>query len=236
MFITFNFKKNKSVVAFLLIVVLGVVFSYVASKQVQATTEGKINYTIVVDAGHGGIDNGCSGVNTKITESEINLNVAKGLKNLLMAFGFNVVLTRENSEGLYSQLAKNKKQNDMQKRKEIIEKSKANMVVSIHMNSFPNKYEHGAQAFFQRGSEKGELLATAIQEQMQKNLTNAREVCCGADLYILQCTQNPSVVVEGGFLSNPEEEMLLADPQYQQKIAYSIFCGIIKFYEKSSTI
>ena len=228
---------KKQTIKNILIVLLTFVLAFsilTISKNVFATTTEKINYTIVLDAGHGGIDGGSEGVSTGVKESELNLKVTKKLEKLLNAFGFNVVLTRTNADGLYSQFATNKKQDDMKKRKEIIQKSKPNMVVSIHMNSFPNKHERGAQVFYQVGEETSKQLAQTIQNEMIKNLVEAREFCNHSDLYILQCTQNPSVVVEGGFLSNPEEEALLITDEYQEKLAYSVFCGILKFFEKQN--
>lgn len=228
---------KKQTIKNILIVLLTFVLAFsilTISKNVFATTTEKINYTIVLDAGHGGIDGGSEGVVSGVKESELNLKVAKKLEKLLNTFGFNVVLTRTNADGLYSQLATNKKQDDMKKRKEIIQKSKPNMVVSIHMNSFPNKYERGAQVFYQVGEETSKQLAQTIQNEMIKNLVEAREFCNHSDLYILQCTKNPSVVVEGGFLSNPEEEALLITDEYQEKLAYSVFCGILKFFEKQN--
>ena len=228
---------KKQTIKNILIVLLTFVLAFsilTISKNVFATTTEKINYTIVLDAGHGGIDGGSEGVLTGVKESELNLKVTKKLEKLLNTFGFNVVLTRTNADGLYSQLATNKKQDDMKKRKEIIQKSKPNMVVSIHMNSFPNKHERGAQVFYQVGEETSKQLAQTIQNEMIKNLVEAREFCNHSNLYILQCTQNPSVVVEGGFLSNPEEEALLITDEYQEKLAYSVFCGILKFFEKQN--
>ena len=228
---------KKQTIKNILIVLLTFVLAFsilTISKNVFATTTEKINYTIVLDAGHGGIDGGSEGVLTGVKESELNLKVTKKLEKLLNTFGFNVVLTRTNADGLYSQLATNKKQDDMKKRKEIIQKSKPNMVVSIHMNSFPNKHERGAQVFYQVGEETSKQLAQTIQNEMIKNLVEAREFCNHSDLYILQCTKNPSVVVEGGFLSNPEEEALLITDEYQEKLAYSVFCGILKFFEKQN--
>lgn len=228
---------KKQTIKNILIVLLTFVLAFsilTISKNVFATTTEKINYTIVLDAGHGGIDGGSEGVSTGVKESELNLKVTKKLEKLLNNFGFNVVLTRTNADGLYSQLATNKKQDDMKKRKEIIQKSKPNMVVSIHMNSFPNKHERGAQVFYQVGEEISKQLAQTIQNEMIKNLVEAREFCNHSDLYILQCTKNPSVVVEGGFLSNPEEEALLITDEYQEKLAYSVFCGILKFFEKQN--
>lgn len=228
---------KKQTIKNILIVLLTFVLAFsilTISKNVFATTTEKINYTIVLDAGHGGIDGGSEGVVSGVKESELNLKVTKKLEKLLNTFGFNVVLTRTNADGLYSQLATNKKQDDMKKRKEIIQKSKPNMVVSIHMNSFPNKHERGAQVFYQVGEETSKQLAQTIQNEMIKNLVEAREFCNHSDLYILQCTKNPSVVVEGGFLSNPEEEALLITDEYQAKLAYSVFCGILKFFEKQN--
>lgn len=228
---------KKQTIKNILIVLLTFVLAFsilTISKNVFATTTEKINYTIVLDAGHGGIDGGSEGVVSGVKESELNLKVTKKLEKLLNAFGFNVVLTRTNADGLYSQFATNKKQDDMKKRKEIIQKSKPNMVVSIHMNSFPNKHERGAQVFYQVGEETSKQLAQTIQNEMIKNLVEAREFCNHSDLYILQCTKNPSVVVEGGFLSNPEEEALLITDEYQAKLAYSVFCGILKFFEKQN--
>lgn len=228
---------KKQTIKNILIVLLTFVLAFsilTISKNVFATTTEKINYTIVLDAGHGGIDGGSEGVVSGVKESELNLKVTKKLEKLLNAFGFNVVLTRTNADGLYSQFATNKKQDDMKKRKEIIQKSKPNMVVSIHMNSFPNKNERGAQVFYQVGEETSKQLAQTIQNEMIKNLVEAREFCNHSDLYILQCTKNPSVVVEGGFLSNPEEEALLITDEYQAKLAYSVFCGILKFFEKQN--
>lgn len=228
---------KKQTIKNILIVLLTFVLAFsilTISKNVFATTTEKINYTIVLDAGHGGIDGGSEGVLTGVKESELNLKVTKKLEKLLNTFGFNVVLTRTNADGLYSQFATNKKQDDMKKRKEIIQKSKPNMVVSIHMNSFPNKHERGAQVFYQVGEETSKQLAQTIQNEMIKNLVEAREFCNHSDLYILQCTKNPSVVVEGGFLSNPEEEALLITDEYQAKLAYSVFCGILKFFEKQN--
>lgn len=228
---------KKQTIKNILIVLLTFVLAFsilTISKNVFATTTEKINYTIVLDAGHGGIDGGSEGVVSGVKESELNLKVTKKLEKLLNTFGFNVVLTRTNADGLYSQFATNKKQDDMKKRKEIIQKSKPNMVVSIHMNSFPNKHERGAQVFYQVGEETSKQLAQTIQNEMIKNLVEAREFCNHSDLYILQCTKNPSVVVEGGFLSNPEEEALLITDEYQAKLAYSVFCGILKFFEKQN--
>ena len=232
----FSFKL-KPIICFLCVIALGFAGSYFFVNSLNSVNSNSVlNYTIVLDAGHGGIDGGSVGVNTKITEAEINLNVTKSLETLLKGFGFNVVLTRHDSGGLYSMTAQNKKQDDMKKRKEIINNAKPNMVVSIHMNSYINAYEKGAQCFYLVGESNGKTLAEHIQTEMQKQLVNARKNCNHADLYILKCAEVPSVIVEGGFLSNPQEEELLVTTDYQNKIAYSVFCGIVKYYEQTSSL
>ncbi len=232
----FSFKL-KPIICFVLVVVVGAICSALLVNSIKGTNANSvINYTIVLDAGHGGTDGGCVGVNSGITEAEINLSVTKQLEKLLTSYGFNVVLTRHDSGGLYSFGANNNKLSDMQNRKTIIEKSNANMVVSIHMNSYVDNSECGAQTFYLVNDQQSKMLADEIQAELQNKLPNARSASNFADLYILKCINSPSVVVEGGFLSNIEEEKLLIDAQYQSKLAYSIFCGILKYYQKASKL
>ncbi len=226
--------KKVYIIAVLLVVALSITLGITV--KVCASSSPVSQYTIVVDAGHGGIDGGCVGSVTGVTESELNLKVAKKLEHTLTNFGFKVVMTRVSEDGLYSQLAKNKKLDDMKKRKSIIEKSNADMVVSIHMNSFPNGHEHGAQTFYQTGSKSGQQLAQLIQDQLVEKLYLARANANHSDLYILKCTNNPSVVVEGGFLTNEKDENLLITQEYQSKFAYAISCGIVKYFRMSNTI
>ena len=223
--------RLKIVFVFVSVLIIGFVSSFFVYTAVRANADTKLNYTIVVDAGHGGIDGGCVGTHTGVTEAEINLAVSKKLKSLLDSFGFRVVMTRSNANGLYSQFATNKKLDDMESRKKIIQRSNADMVVSIHMNSFGDSSQHGAQTFYQIGVENAETLATCVQNELVKNMTEARGFANHTDLYILKCTDSPAIVVEGGFLTNPTDEELLITDDYQTKLAYSIFCGIVKFYE-----
>ena len=221
--------KNIYIIAALVLILLSITMGITIT--VVAKEKPIPKYTIVIDAGHGGIDGGCEGTVTKVTESELNLKVAKKLNRVLSSFGFNVVMTREGEDGLYSQLAKNKKQDDMKKRRTIIEKTKPDMVISIHMNSFPNGYEHGAQTFYQVGDENSKSLADCIQTQLKKDLYQARDFANHTDLYILQCSNCPSVVVEGGFLTNAKDEELLCTIDYQNKLAYAISCGVVKYFK-----
>lgn len=230
MFVTI---RGKAILASVLIMVTGLILSFVIVKAYKshASSDNILNYTIVLDAGHGGIDGGSVGVETGVNESELNLKIVKKLQKQLEGFGFRVVLTRTDKNGLYSESAQNKKLDDMKKRKKIIEDSKANLVLSVHMNSFPTKSEKGAQVFYIKEDTKSKTLADTLQQQLLKNVPNARKNSNFGDLFILRCTENPAVLIECGFLSNPEEEALLVTDKHQQLLAYNIFCGVVKYFE-----
>ena len=229
--------KLKPLLAFLVMMMVSFSFSYFLLKAfTKADAKNILDFTIVLDAGHGGMDGGSVGVNTKVKESELNLNIVKKLEPYLKSFGFGVVLTRYDHNGLYNQFNSDYKLTDMQKRKEIIQKANANIMVSIHLNSYPASGLKGAQAFYMKDHEPSKLLADTIQKELFANLPNARQNSNFGDYYILKCTQNPSVMVECGFLSNAEEELLLQQESYQEQLAYTIFCGIVKyFYAVSNT-
>ena len=218
-----NFKK---LIAILVLSVLAIIFC-ISAPIVYSQTK-VYTYSIVIDAGHGGIDGGSEGFNgTK--ESEINLEYAKTLEQYFKDFGFKTIMTRSNENGLYSPFASNKKKDDMLKRKQIIENSSPDLVVSIHMNSFTLSSSRGAQVFYNKDNENSKLLADQIQKQFVLNLTKARKTSQSADYYILNCASVPSVIVECGFISNQEEETLLNTSQYREKVCYSILCGVVSY-------
>lgn len=186
---------------------------------------------VVIDAGHGGVDGGASGTVSGINESDINLAVAKLLEDRLIACDINVVMTRENSDGLYDTLASGYKRRDMEKRKEIIEEAVPNMVVSIHMNKISLESCSGAQVFYAENSENGKVLAENIQTSLNNNIEfeRPRNVATG-DFYMLTCSQYTSVLVECGFLSNAKEEALLITESYQETLAQHICDGIMAYF------
>ena len=233
MFITI---KPKIFISIVLIIALSFSITFCLYNITTTNAEPKFNYTIVVDAGHGGRDAGTSGINTGVKESDLTLAISKKLQNYLTDFGFNVVMTRETQDGLYSENAKNYKKDDMAKREKIINKHNADMIISIHLNSFPAISEKGAQAFFEDCNEESIQLSNAIQNQLINNLPNARKSANKGDYYILKTKNVPCSLIECGFLSNPEEEALLTTQEYQQKVAYAIFCGIIEYHNQTSNL
>lgn len=190
----------------------------------------KSEYTIVIDAGHGGRDDGSTGA-SGVKESEVNLKIAKALEKQLKTLGIKVVMTRSDGNGLYDANATNFKASDIAKRIEIIEKARADMVISIHCNSYINSSECGAQVFYQEGDEFSQSFAEATQSQLINILDNARSNANKGDYYILKESPCPAVLVECGFLSNPTEEKLLNTADYQAKVSYAIMCGVVKYFE-----
>lgn len=223
-FLCFANVKRVVLLCFAVLFCVGIV---VASTVVISQSR-TYTYTIVIDAGHGGIDGGCEGYSgTK--ESLINLEYAKTLKEYCENFGMKVVMTRTNQNGLYSPFASNKKKDDMLARKKIIQNANPDFVVSIHMNSFDAQSSRGAQVFYNKDNQNSKQLAEHIQKQFVSNLTKPRKNCEQGDYYILNSTIFPSVIVECGFISNKEEEQLLLTNEYKNKVCYSILCGILEY-------
>lgn len=168
---------------------------------------------------------------TKVTESYLNLQYAEELKNICQEFGFKVVMTRSDMSGLYSPTATNKKKSEMEKRKKIIEESNGDLVVSIHMNSFPSKSSKGPQVYYRENLEQGKALADKVQSQLYKSIQNSKKISKIGDFFVLNCTEKPAILVECGFLSNEEEEVLLCNDEYRKNFCNSLFLGILSFFE-----
>lgn len=183
--------------------------------------------TVVIDAGHGGIDGGVSGTKTGVKESELNLEMSKIVGEYFQSSGYNVVYTRKNDKGLYSASASNKKRDDMEKRAQIINKSSASIVISIHMNKYSSPSRRGAQVFFDKASESSREFADIVQDMLNRDFnvpdTGREYSALSAEKYILECTKIPVIIIECGFLSNPIDESNLTDPKYQAEFCYSIF-------------
>lgn len=188
---------------------------------------------MVIDAGHGGSDPGKVGINNQL-EKEINLKIAEILKDFLQAEGIEVVMTRESDAGLYDEGASNKKVQDMKRRLEIIEKADPVIVVSIHQNSYHEEYVKGAQVFYYTTSESSRQLAEVIQEQLRSLDPDNRREAKGNDSYfLLKKTSKPIVIVECGFLSNREEAEKLSSALFQEKMAWNIHMGIMKYLNRN---
>ncbi len=185
---------------------------------------------VVIDAGHGGSDPGKVGING-VNEKDINLQIAGYLKQYLEANDIEVVMTRESDEGLNDPDASNKKVQDMKRRIELIDETAPTLTVSIHQNSYPEEYVHGAQVFFYTGSREGQALAQDIQEELVARVDpeNKRQVKANDSYYLLKKTGIPIVIVECGFLSNSAEAEKLCTEAYQKRVAWAIHMGILRY-------
>jgi len=200
----------------------------------EASALPTLSKVIIIDPGHGGIDGGMVGRNTGVYESHINLEISLKLRRLLEESGSLVLMTRDKDEGLYSDegTIRQKKNEDLRNRKKLFDESNADIVLSIHANSFPESKYFGAQTFYPKGCEKSKLLAELIQEELKRVLNNGNTRMAQEkdDVYILQNTKVPTVIVECGFLSNEKEERDLQNPLYQEKIAWSIYVGVLRYF------
>lgn len=193
-------------------------------------------FVVVIDAGHGGIDGGATGINTGIKESEINLSVAVKLKDLFESAGISVVMTRTSSLGLYGVLSNGFKRRDLEKRVEITNNANADLFISIHMNEYSDETRKGAQVFF-KDDKKSESLARFVQKELDKIDTDERVgITLSGDYYVLNNSPCPSVICECGFLSNPLDEDLLISEEYQKKLAHSIYQGACAYFYENATI
>ncbi len=202
--------------------------SRIADKNGAGTWE---NITVVLDPGHGGSDPGKVGVNDSL-EKDINLSISLMAGELLEEKGFNVVYTRQDGNGLYSESDVNKKAADMRKRCELIEDAGADVVVSIHQNSYTDPDVCGAQVFYYTHSAQGKIFAEIMQQSLKDNVNSGNKRTCKANdsYYLLIHTPCPTIIVECGFLSNPAEEKLLNDEDYQSKIAQAILEGVENYF------
>ncbi len=203
---------------------------YVNSMEMEGQkSASKEKLCVVIDAGHGGNDPGKVGINNAL-EKDINLQIAEILKKFLEADDIEVVMTRTDDNGLYDENASNKKVQDMKRRLEIIEKAEPELVVSIHQNSYQEEYVKGAQVFYYSTSEKSHQLAEILQAQLQLlDGENNRQAKGNDSYYLLKKTSRPIVIVECGFLSNQLEAEKLITPIYQERMAFQIHMGIMKY-------
>lgn len=190
---------------------------------------------IILDPGHGGLDGGAVGVNNTV-EQGINLAISQKLAQLLRISGFEVILTRETEDSIHDpdvSGAAKQKRSDMYNRKAIIDQHPNALFVSIHQNKFQDPSCKGAQVFYSPNHPQSQDLAQGLQEQFRQLLQpeNQRQIKAADEgLFLLHTAQVPAVLVECGFLSNPEECVALTQEAYQQQVAFVIYLSLLDFY------
>ncbi|WP_085520720.1 N-acetylmuramoyl-L-alanine amidase CwlD [Tuberibacillus sp. Marseille-P3662] len=187
---------------------------------------------IVLDPGHGGVDGGAEG--GKVKEKDIALQIAKKLKDDLQASGALVLMTREKDQDLADedlQGNSRRKTQDLKRRAEMVKDSEADAMVSIHLNAIPSSQWRGAQTFYHPQSKENKKMAKFIQDSLRNELNNTNRVAKAINsIYLLKVAKQPSALVEVGFLSNPDERQLLNTDDYQQKVAASIYQGLMRYF------
>lgn len=194
------------------------------------------NHTIILDAGHGNPDGGATNSSGDIIESDLNLQIVLKLQNLLEAANCTVILTRSDENGIYETDAssiREKKISDMKNRVKIANTSNAEAFISIHMNKLAQTQYSGWQTFYKNKDDESKKIAQNIQASLNSFIKkeNSREIKSISGIYLTKKVDIPLVIVECGFLSNLEESELLRSEDYQDKLAWSIYIGIIDYFK-----
>lgn len=193
---------------------------------------------IVLDAGHGGLDSGAVG-KSGVLEKDVNLSVVKHLQKLLELSGFRTVLTRSEDISIYDpgvEGIRNQKLSDMDNRLEIIQSYPDSIFLCIHQNNYTDPQYFGGQMFYNNNNPGNRTLAQIMQNRFaQLQPGNDREIkLSGDELFLLKSNQNPSLMIECGFLSNPDEEARLSTTEYQQQLAFTIYSGLLEYLDAVS--
>lgn len=219
--------------AFIMIAIVFYIAVYFGSSIGTVSGEFK-DVKVVIDPGHGGSDPGKVGVG-EVLEKDINLQISIRLKKLLEKKGIKVIMTREDDCSLADEGVGNKKVSDLKNRIKKVEESDADILVSIHQNSYSSESVKGAQVFYYTDSENGKNLSNCIQNSIKSSVDkeNKRQAKSNNNYYILVHSICPAVIVECGFLSNYEESAKLSDKEYQQSMAEAVAEGIFEYLVSS---
>lgn len=193
---------------------------------------------ILLDPGHGGPDGGAG--EEGALEKDIALSVSKKLRDYLQEQGALVIMTREEDKDLAEDGTRGysrRKVEDLKKRLAMINESEANFFVSVHLNSIPSQKWSGAQTFYAPQLKENAKAAKFIQDELRINLENTdRKAKPLSSVYILKNAKKPGVLVEVGFLSNPTEKQLLKTEEYQEKVAASIYKGMLRYFSNENEL
>lgn len=194
---------------------------------------------VVIDAGHGGVDGGCTGTNG-VYEKDINLSIAKNLGALLSFEGYEVVYTRSEDVSIYDDGVtgiRNQKISDMENRLEIVQSYPDSIFLSIHQNQYTQSEYFGAQIFYTTNHKDNFRFATIMQDRFASlQPGNDREIkLIDNGLYLFKNTKQPALLIECGFLSNPNDAANLSSAEYQKKVAFTIYSGLTEFLKETQS-
>ncbi len=227
-------KKQNAILLLLVAAVLVFAAGLAVRPNIAPTGANLSGRRIVVDAGHGEPDGGAVGP-AGVAEQAINLTIARFLQEQLEKAGIEVVMTRTEAEGIYDaglSTVREKKRSDLFNREKVMNDSGADLFVSVHLNKFSQSKYSGPQVFYSPNKAESEQAAKCIQKSLISTLAppSEREIKKSTDdIYLLKQAKIPAVLVECGFLSNPQEEALLLQEEYQKKVALAMYQGIISY-------
>lgn len=217
-----------------------VILGFLGNKAVTVMTENAgvtDRVSVIIDAGHGGVDTGATSC-TGVMESNINLEIALRLRDLLHLMGYQTKMIRTTDISIHTEGSATiaaKKISDLKNRVQIVNETENAILISIHQNHFPVEKYRGAQVFYNRvgGSES---LAKLLQNNfvMTINPDSNRKVKRADGVYLMQNIQTPGILIECGFLSNSEEESLLRDAAYQKKLCSVIAASLSTFLKENA--
>lgn len=217
--------KYKICVLFLFSLLL-IGFKYVSASE---DTFPLLNKIIYIDPGHGGLDPGAMYMG--VMEKDINLSISKKLEEKLLSLGAIVYMTRYGDYDLSVNNTINRKRSDLSRRGNIINKSDCDLFLSIHLNAEETNEYRGAQVFYSDNNKQNIIAAKIFQEDFKNELNSTRKMKKANDLYLQKRITRPGILLEVGFLSNPNERYLLKSDNYQQKIVNLIATSTIKYFK-----
>ncbi len=218
-------KYKKTVL--LIFTILICVFSFFSSNAKNLPLLGKV---IFIDPGHGGNDPGALYKNLR--ESDINLEISLILSELLIEKGAVVYMTRDSDYDLSVIKTNNIKRSDLYNRSKIINESNCDLYLSIHLNADLSSTWYGAQVFYSDVNKENKEIALSIQNVLRKHTNTKRDISKIIDRYLYKRIKHPGVLIELGFITNPNDRYLLQNKDYQIKINNLIVEGIIEYYNK----
>lgn len=193
-----------------------------------------LGHQIAIDPGHGGMDPGAH--RDGLSEDEVVLALALDLKAMLVAAGASVHLTRETDTDLADQdlghQYTTRKKQDIARRVALVNAWQPDLLISLHVNAIGSSRWRGAQVFFPGGKQESEQLAKTIQQALTRVLQNTDRQAKVGDYRILNDAKPAAVLVEVGFISNPEEAALLSSAEYRQKVAWAIMLGLEDWWNR----
>jgi len=230
-------KSNIVLVLLIFVLSLAVYSLSIGEDSVSAVSKGQeIQWTVLLDPGHGGEDPGAVSDYSGIKEKDFNLNIAFKLKEQLENSSYKVMMTRTEDRLEYNSETRNivqKRREDLTRRKKMMDEGGADIVVSLHLNKFPQTQSHGVQVFYPPNSPESQKLAFAIQKSVRESFdpSNTREALVKKEsIIILDNLKTTTVIVECGFLSNPDEEKRIRTDEYATNLAAAIKAGIDKYF------